>query len=114
MSELDEGEMVNISYPPTADNIKYVEWRTKDGQFIKIPDLHDKHLRNIALFLMDMGYTRCVAPKERRIIWLKILSMEWQRRCLSTKLGRVMADVATEETVAEKEVKRLFPAKARE
>lgn len=80
MSDVNEGQLINITHPPTDNNIKWVCWKTKDGEIIPINLLRDSHLRNIALFLMDMGYTNCIADKNSRIIWLTVLAIEWKRR----------------------------------
>ena len=80
MSETVEGKILGISYPPAVDNIKNVKWRTKDGEVIPVPELKDSHLRNIALFLMGMGYLTCTASEDRRIVWLHVLRIEWERR----------------------------------
>ena len=64
----------------TEDNLSKIRWRTKEGEIMFIKDMDDKHLRNSALFLMGMGYTKCVAPEGTRIIYLSIFRMEWERR----------------------------------
>lgn len=74
MSEVSEGELINLNTD------REVCWRTRDGQVIPISQLRDSHLRNIALFLMGMGYSECVADKKVRVVWLAALSYEWQRR----------------------------------
>lgn len=57
-------------------------WRTKYGELIPISRMADSHVRNAALFLMGMGYTKCVADTKVRVVWLKILVTEWERRML--------------------------------
>lgn len=80
MAEELEGEIIDISYPLCIDNLSKIKWRTKDRRIIPISELADTHLRNIALFLMGLGYSTCVASEESRIFWLSILRMEWERR----------------------------------
>jgi hypothetical protein len=55
-------------------------WKTKEGELIKLTDLQDSHLRNIALFLMEFGYTECIASTDTRIKWLMVLQQEWKKR----------------------------------
>lgn len=55
-------------------------WITRDGDVIPVPEMADTHLRNAALFLMGMGYQKCVADNPTRIVWLSILRKEWERR----------------------------------
>lgn len=57
-------------------------WRTKDGQHIPIVLMADSHLRNAALFLMGMGYSKCIAANDIRISWLTVFRTEWERRML--------------------------------
>jgi hypothetical protein len=80
MSEVSSGKLLNIPDEPNKDNIDNVCWRTREGELIPIRMLKDGHLRNIALFLMGMGYNYCVASKETRVLWLAVLSFEWERR----------------------------------
>lgn len=80
MSEVSEGELINIPDDLNIDKIRRVCWKTRDGQIIPLEEIKDSHLRNIALFLMDMGYQRCIAAKDTRVLWLKIFAIEWNRR----------------------------------
>lgn len=57
-------------------------WKTKYGELIPISQMADSHLRNAALFLMGLGYQKCVANDEVRVVWLKIFRTEWERRML--------------------------------
>jgi hypothetical protein len=75
-----EGEMVGDYEHPAVDHLKNIHWRTAEGRVIAIPDLEDSHLRNISLFLMGMGYRRCIASNEKRTAYLVVLRMEWERR----------------------------------
>lgn len=77
----DEFELVE-------DKIRGLCWRTKDRKLIPVRDIADSHLRNIALFLMDMGYQRCIANKVQRVAWLSILATEWQRRLLVREVNQ--------------------------
>lgn len=70
------------------DKMQNWTWRTQDGQIIPIHEIADSHLRNIALFLMGMGYTKCVASDSSRIKWLTVMRMEWERRQHSKSLKR--------------------------
>lgn len=84
MNTFVEGELIGVVELPAEDNIKNVKWVTQDRQVIPVPELADSHLRNIALFLMDMGYTPCLISQEKRILWLRVLLIEWKRR-MSTR-----------------------------
>jgi len=79
------GEMIIPSYPPTRDQLRDIKWKTAEGEIIPISRIADEHLRNIALFLMGMGYRKCIANNEIRIAWLTVLRMEWERRQLTGK-----------------------------
>jgi len=84
------GEIHEIEFeiiePPAVDHLGQIKWRMKGGEYILIKDMEDKHLRNAALFLMNMGYTKCLAPEQIRIMWLRIFAMEWERRLLRKKV----------------------------
>jgi len=86
-----DGELIDIEMDVkeglTEDNLAKIRWRTKEGRIIFIKDMEDSHLRNAALFLMGMGYTRCIAPEPLRIIYLSIFRMEWERRLAQRALG---------------------------
>ncbi len=69
------------------DKSKKWKWRTKEGEFIFVSELDDNHLRNIALFLMGMGFTKCIASDKDRIMWLTALRVEWERRLASRTYG---------------------------
>jgi len=87
-----EGEIIGITYPLAKDNLSQCKWRTKDGLVIPVCEMADSHLRNAALFLMGMGYTKCTAIEGTRITYLTILRMEWERRMSRDKrLWRVNA-----------------------
>lgn len=58
-------------------------WKTIDGRLIPVSLMTDSHLRNAALFLMGMGYTKCIAANKTRILWLTVLRREWERRMLA-------------------------------
>ena len=58
----------------------YWLWRTREGKEIAVYDMPDSHLRNAALFLMGMGYSKCIAKQDTRIMWLRVLKAEWDRR----------------------------------
>lgn len=64
------------------DNHNRWNWKTKEGELILVCDMADSHLRNAALFLMGMGYQKCNLGDEPRVIWLRILRTEWERRML--------------------------------
>lgn len=76
-----DGEFT-VTQVPTIDNLSKVQWRMKTGVLIKIGDMADSHLRNCALFLMGMGYQTCIADEWKRVVWLRIMKMEWERRML--------------------------------
>lgn len=57
-------------------------WRTADGRQIAVEQMDNNHLRNAAMFLMGMGYAKCIASDEARVVWLRILRIEWERRML--------------------------------
>lgn len=75
-----DGELIDIVYPLEKDKLSTIKWKTREGEIIPLPMIDDAHLRNIALFLMGMGYTTCVASDSNRIAWLTVLRMEWERR----------------------------------
>ena len=58
-------------------------WKTAEGRLIPVELLPDSHLRNIALFLMGMGFRRCIAANEVRVVWLRILRVEWEHRLMA-------------------------------
>jgi len=68
------------------DKFKGLCWRTKEGELIPIRDMRDSHLRNAALFLMGMGYTRCAASDVARVAWLMVLRKEWERRMIGREV----------------------------
>ena len=63
-----------------ADNTLNIYWRTKDGKMIALPQMTDTHLRNTALMLMGMGYQSFNAPDNVKVLWLRALRCEWERR----------------------------------
>lgn len=73
-----DGEILKFAL--VKDNISNIRWRTKDYRIIPVKDMDDKHLRNAALFLMGMGYSRCIADDKVRVAWLTVFRMEWERR----------------------------------
>lgn len=87
MSDIVEGEMIGLSENKylVEDRLHLIKWKTKDGQYIPVPELADSHLRNIALFLMGMGYQGCIATNDKRVLWLSVLRMEWERRLRTDK-----------------------------
>jgi|SRR5678816_1618231 hypothetical protein len=62
------------------DNLHNLYWRTREGELIAVPNLHDRHLRNIALMLMGFGYQQFLKPDHIKILWLTALRMEWDTR----------------------------------
>lgn len=62
------------------DKLRNWNWKTAEGELIPIPEIADTHLRNIALFLMGMGYQKCVIDDKQRVMWLTVLRVEWERR----------------------------------
>jgi len=69
------------------DNLANIAWKTADRKIIPVKDMEDLHLRNCALFLMGMGYQKCIAPEPIRIAWLTVFRMEWARRELAKAGG---------------------------
>ena len=63
-------------------------WKTADGRQVAIREMPDTHLRNCGLFLMGMGYRKCIADDRVRIVWLKILRTEWERRMLHREMAK--------------------------
>ena len=88
-----EGEVIypddlhGKEYRLRPDHLKSCFWKTAEGLIIAVPDMEDKHLRNAALFLMGMGYTNCVMADHKRVIYLNIFRMEWERRMISRAGG---------------------------
>lgn len=75
--------MNDLMIIPEPFDISTILWRMKDGSLIALRDMEDKHLRNAALMLMGMGYTKIYFPNHIRVIWLTALRMEWERRIAS-------------------------------
>lgn len=67
------------------DNHSKWVWKTKEGQLIPLSEMADSHLRNAALFLMGFGFQECIANNERRIVWLRVMRKEWERRQLKRR-----------------------------
>lgn len=63
-------------------------WRTADGRLIPVEMMADNHLRNAAMFLMGMGYAKCIADDKSCIVWLRIFRTEWERRMLTRAQAR--------------------------
>jgi hypothetical protein len=78
-------------------------WKTATGRQIAIENMADSHLRNAALFLMGMGYAKCIAPDNVRVVWLRIFRIEWERRQLLPKKWhtRARADSDADECLEE-------------
>jgi hypothetical protein len=68
-------------------NISDLVWITKDKQRIKLGDMDDSHLRNVALVLMGMGYQTYICRDEVRVLWLTALRMEWEKRMLARTMN---------------------------
>lgn len=87
MSDKDwvDGEIVHMNL--TKDALSTIKWKMKDGTTILVKDMEDRHIRNCALFLMGMGYQKCIASQEKCIAWLTVFRMEWERRTLAKKSG---------------------------
>ena len=62
------------------DNLQNLYWRTREGELIKVGDLQDSHLRNIALMLMGFGYQKFLKDDRTKVLWLTALRIEWERR----------------------------------
>lgn len=71
----------------TINNLSKIQWKTRTGEIYFIKDMDDKHIRNIALMMMGFGYRTFRAPDNVKIIWLRILKMEWDRRMLQKRNG---------------------------
>lgn len=76
-----DGELVEDS------NGKWL-WKTADGELVAVENMADTHLRNTAMFLMGFGYRKCIAAAEVRVVWLRILRIEWERRMQTRALER--------------------------
>lgn len=89
-----EGELLLLGQPIEEepnhelgwDWLSQVKWRTIDWSEVFIKDMNDNHLRNAALFLMGMGYRKCYMNERKRIIYLRIFRMEWERRLAARKI----------------------------
>lgn len=66
------------------DNLQNLYWATRDEGLIKLKDMPDAHLRNVALMLMGFGYQVSTFEERHKILWLTALRLEWERR---QKLG---------------------------
>ena len=78
-----DAEIINVNL--TKDILSIIKWKVKDGGLIYIKDMEDKHLRNSALFLMGMGYHKCIASEIVKIAWLRVFRMEWERRMIASE-----------------------------
>lgn len=69
-------------------------WKTANNDFIPVELMADNHLRNAAMFLMGMGYRKCIASEMQRVVWLRVFRIEWERRMLerSQEKQRRIAD----------------------
>lgn len=76
-----EGELIEDS------NGKWL-WRTQDGHYIPVENMTDNHLRNAAMFLMGMGYIKCVAAPIKCIAWLTVFRKEWERRMFTRAFNK--------------------------
>ena len=63
-----------------ADNLQNLYWRTREGELVALPQMTNDHLRNTALMLMGMGYQTFSAPDAVKVLWLRALRLEWERR----------------------------------
>lgn len=73
MNDVIDGQLVEDS------NGKWL-WRTADGREIAVEQMRDNHLRNAAMFLMGMGYKKCIASPVQCVAWLTVFRREWERR----------------------------------
>ena len=80
--EVIDGELLGVipEEGVTRDNLSKVQWRTRDGELIYLSDMDDNHIRNTAMLLTGFSYTKCGSPEAHKILWLKVLKMEWDRR----------------------------------
>lgn len=76
-----EGELVEDI------NGKYL-WRTADGREVPVELMADNHIRNCSLFLMGMGYRKCVANQVQAVAWLTVFRREWERRMFARAEAR--------------------------
>lgn len=84
--EVYEAEsVVDIPFP-VRDILSSLQWKMQTGELIHLADMEDKHIRNCALFLMNMGYMRCGIKEDIRIKWLTAFRMEWERRMAARNL----------------------------
>lgn len=85
MDDFVDGSVIYLEL--TKDILSDIAWRTADRTYIYVKDMEDKHLRNAALFLMGMGYQKCIANEQTRVAWLTIFRMEWERRTIDRNKG---------------------------
>lgn len=81
-------ELALIPQNIDTKDIGNIEWQTKEGELIRLRNIPDSHLRNIALMLMGFGYQEYNATNEIKIEWLKVMRMEWERRKLRKAFGK--------------------------
>jgi hypothetical protein len=79
MSDTVEGEFVNTS-DLSPKGLKDVQWKTRFGELIYLHHMTDSHIRNVALFLTGFGFNNCRTDAAMRILWLRVLKLEWDRR----------------------------------
>lgn len=80
-NDVIDGELIEDS------NGKWL-WRTANGRLVPVEMMADNHLRNAAMFLMGLGYAKCIAADNNRIVWLRIFRLEWERRMFLRAKGR--------------------------
>lgn len=83
--EVVDGEVINIVELPAKNEIPNLKWRMRDGNIVALRDMADSHLRNSALFLMGLGFQKCIAKEPLRVLWLTAMRIEWERRMLLRK-----------------------------
>lgn len=84
----DDNELfddIESSKSLTLDIISKFTWKTKEGKLIRVRDMADSHLRNTAMMLAGFGYQDYHTSDECKIIWLRVLKMEWDRRMRSSE-----------------------------
>lgn len=100
-----DGELLGVVPELTVDNLSKVQWRMRNKQLIYLKDMEDSHVRNAAMFLLGFGYAVCGCDEEVKLLWLKVLKMEWERRMLKRANGLKVWTV-TEEQMKSMERKR--------
>lgn len=55
-------------------------WQDENKNIVHVAEMSDERLRNVALFVLGMGYRRCGLRPAMRNAYLELFKREWERR----------------------------------